>query len=65
MNVDKMLKQQFINGMNDYDMMTEIVREVAAIKKTKDITSEQILHWAKSFHTKSQESDTRSSKRMQ
>ena len=41
------LKELFINGMNDDDMMTEIIRELTTIKKTNEITSDQVLCWAK------------------
>ena len=44
---DRRLKEKYINGINDDDMMTEIEREQAAVKKTNEITSEQALCWAK------------------
>ena len=31
--------EQFINGINDADMMTEITRELTTIKKTNEITT--------------------------
>ena len=31
---DRRLKEKFINGINDNDMMTEIIREMTAIQKT-------------------------------
>ena len=34
---DRKLKEQFIDGINDNDMMTEIIRELTAIKKTNEI----------------------------
>ena len=43
---DRRLKEQFINGINDGDMMTKIIGELTTIKKTNGITSEQVLHWA-------------------
>ena len=43
-NKDRRLKEQFINGINDY-MMTEIVRELTAIKKINEIISKQVLAW--------------------
>ena len=45
---DRRLKDQFINSINDYDdndMMTEIMRELTAIKNTSEITSKQMLCW--------------------
>ena len=44
---DRQLKEQFINGINDNDMMIEILREWAAIKKTNELSSEQVLAWAR------------------
>ena len=38
---DRRLKEQFINGINDDDMMTEIIRELPTIKNTNEITSKQ------------------------
>ena len=44
---DRRLKEQFINGINDEDMMTEIIRELTKIQKTNEVTSEQVLCWPK------------------
>ena len=47
---DSRLKELFINGIND-DIMTEVIRELTAIKKTNEIPSEQVLAWpGKSRH---------------
>ena len=43
---DKKLKEQFINGINDDDLMMKITRELTVIKKTNEITSKQVLSWA-------------------
>ena len=43
---DRRLKEQFINGISNEEMMTKIIREVTQIKKNK-ITSEQMLNWEK------------------
>ena len=40
------LKEQFINGIRDDDMMTEQIYEPIKIKKTNEITSEQVVCWA-------------------
>ena len=40
---DRRLKEHFINGINDVDMMTKIIRELTTIIKTKVITSEQLF----------------------
>ena len=45
--VDRQLKEQFINGLNDNDMFAEIIRELTKAKESVDITSEQVLGWAK------------------
>ena len=37
-------KEQFIN---DDGMLTEIIRELATIKYTKEITNEQVCCWAR------------------
>ena len=42
---DGQLKEQFINGINDKEMMIEIIKELAAIKN--EIVSDQVLSWAK------------------
>ena len=34
---DRRLKEQFINGINDDDMMTEIISELSVFKKADDI----------------------------
>ena len=40
-------KYQFINRINDEIVTKEIIKEVTTIRETSDITSEQVLHWAK------------------
>ena len=42
---DRILKEQFINDINDDDIITDIIRELKAIKDT-ETTSEQVLPWA-------------------
>ena len=39
-------KEQFINCIND-DIMMEIIGEITTFKRTNEITSEQVLSWAK------------------
>ena len=41
------LKEQFINGIKDDDMMNEIVGDLAMIKRTNEVTIEQFLSWPK------------------
>ena len=40
--VDRKLKEQFIHGFNDNDMLAEIIRELNKGKESADITSEQV-----------------------
>ena len=44
--IDRRLKEQFINGINDQTMTSEIRRELMVIKVMSDVTNEQILSWA-------------------
>ena len=44
---DRRLNEKFINGINDDDMMTEIMRGLTAVRNTNEITSEHILCWAR------------------
>ena len=43
---DIRFKEQFINGIND-DRITEMIRELTAIKKTNEITNEEVLSLAR------------------
>ena len=45
--VDRQVKEQFVHGLNNNDMLTEIIRELSKAKESVDITSEQVLGWAK------------------
>ena len=40
---DRRLKEQFINGIIDDNMTTEIIREPAVKKVNNEITSKQVL----------------------
>ena len=44
---DRRLKEQFINDINDDNMMTEILRKLTIIKGTNDLTIDQVLAWAR------------------
>ena len=37
--LDRQLKEQFIHGLNDTDMLGEIIRELTKIQKNAEITS--------------------------
>ena len=43
----KKTKKQFINGISDEDIMTEIIRQLTGIKDNNNIISKQVLCWAK------------------
>ena len=45
--VDRHLKEQFVHGLNNNDMLTEIIRELTTAEESTDITSVHILGWAK------------------
>ena len=44
---DRRLKEQFINGVSDKEMMAEITSEFSTIKETNKVTCEQAFCWAK------------------
>ena len=46
--VDRQLKEQFIHRLNDNDMLAGIIRELTKAEESVEITSEQVLGWAKS-----------------
>ena len=43
---DRRIKRQFINGINNENMVTIIMWKLTAAKKTSEITREQLLAWA-------------------
>ena len=45
--LDRQLKEQFIHGLNDTGMLGEIIWELAKIHKNTEITSKNVLCWAK------------------
>ena len=45
--IDRQLKEQFIHGLNDNDMLTEIIRELTKAEENTAVTSEQVLVWVK------------------
>ena len=44
--LNRQLKEQFIYGINDTDMLAEIIRELTKIHRNTEITSENVLCWA-------------------
>ena len=45
--IDRQLKEQFIHGPNDNDMLAELIRELTKAKESTALTSEQVLILAK------------------
>ena len=45
--IDTQLKEQFIHGLNDNDMIMEIIEELTKTEIYENVTSEQILVWAR------------------
>ena len=45
--VDRQLKEQFIQDLNDNEMLAEIIRELTKCKENVTILSETVLAWAK------------------
>ena len=44
----KKIKRTILNGINDDDdMITEIIRELTTFKKISEVTSKQVLAWAR------------------
>ena len=50
---DRQLKEQFIHGLNDTEMLGEVIPELTKIKVNCIIMSENVLAWAKRVGTKS------------
>ena len=45
--LNRQLKEQFIHGLNNNDMLGEIIKELTKIHKNREITSENVLFWDK------------------
>ena len=45
--IDRQLKEQFIHGLNDTEMLEEIIKELTKIHENEEITSEDVLSWVK------------------
>ena len=48
----KRLKDKFINGINNGDMITEIIQELTMNRKISKISSEQVLSWPEGWKCK-------------
>ena len=45
--IDTQLKEQLMHGLNDSDMLVEIIRELTKSNENAHVTSEQVLAWEK------------------
>ena len=45
--VDRQLKEQFIHGLNDNEMLAEVIRELTKYGEDVTIPRETVLTWAK------------------
>ena len=44
--------EQLIHGLNDNDMLAEIIRELPKTEESKDVTSKQVPAWEKRVEAK-------------
>ena len=51
-DIDRQLKEQFIHGLNDEEMLAEIIRELTKSDENTNIHSENVLPWAKRVEAK-------------
>ena len=42
---DRRLKEQFINGLDDDTIIAKIIKELTALKDTREVSSKQVLMW--------------------
>ena len=45
--IDRQLKEQFIHGLNDTQMLTEIINELTKAEENAKVTSYHMLTWTK------------------
>ena len=45
--INRQLKEKFIHGLNDTDILGEIIQELTKIKENGKIMSKNVLSWAK------------------
>ena len=45
--IDSQLMEQFIHGLNDTDVLEEIIMEFTKFEENTEITTEKVLCWAK------------------
>ena len=49
--IDRQLKEQFIHGLNDEEMLAEIITELTKCDENTTVHSENVLTWAKRVQT--------------
>ena len=45
--VDRHFKEQLIHGLNDNDMLIEMIPKLTTMKETSIVTNEQVLAWVR------------------
>ena len=55
--LDRQLKEQFIHGLNDKDMLGEIIKELMASRSNNHITSGNVLTWVKRVEAQRTQAD--------
>ena len=51
--INRQLKEQFIHGLNDSDMSIEIIKKLVKLEENDNVTSEQVLTWARRVEAQS------------
>ena len=59
--IDRQIKEQFIHGLNDNDMLGEIILELTKIKDNEEIMSKNVLSWTKRIKAQRVQSTIRNS----
>ena len=49
--LDRQLREWFINGLNANDILKETICELSGMKDTSIVTSEQVLAWSREVKT--------------
>ena len=50
--IDRQLKEQFMHGLNDEEMLVEIITQLTKCDKNITIHSKNVLTWAKEWRPK-------------
>ena len=57
------LNEQFINDIND-DMMAETIGDLTTVKKTNEVTSQQVLAWTRRVEAQRARNNNQGKKRL-